>query len=117
MSNSSVNNSANFPNSANNSVNSSNVTLIITNLPLHIDISTLHDLISPYGRILNSQIDNIKNNEIIILLILFALNAAATLLDFSSIWSEMIHYLLGIKLLPINFDNPLSEDVMNRRRK
>lgn len=33
------------------------VTLMISNLPSHADVASLHDLLSPYGRILNAQID------------------------------------------------------------
>ena len=35
------------------------VTLMISNLPSHADVASLHDLLSPYGRILNAQIDMI----------------------------------------------------------
>lgn len=33
------------------------VTLVILNLPSHADVASLHDLLSPYGRIVNAQID------------------------------------------------------------
>ena len=33
------------------------VTLVIVNLPSHADVASLHDLFSPYGRIVNAQID------------------------------------------------------------
>lgn len=35
----------------------SGVTLLISNLPLHADVTTLHELISPYGRILSAQVE------------------------------------------------------------
>ena len=38
------------------------VTLVITNLPSHADVATLHDLISPYGRILSAQIDVLESS-------------------------------------------------------
>jgi RNA recognition motif-containing protein len=35
----------------------SGVTLLISNLPPHADVTTLHELVSPYGRILSAQVE------------------------------------------------------------